>query len=89
MVRLIHIRIPEAVTACLNLAAKIEIDHSRLYARRDIPLSVKAPQLETMRGFIDHYTQIATDLEGLKYISPTAVENLCQANSFLRPFQVK
>lgn len=81
MVRLIHIKIPQAVTKCLQLSAKIEKDLNR------IP---RGPQHDThrqvLRGHMDHYLNLAAEIEGLKYISADQVGSLVMSNSFLKEF---
>lgn len=81
MVRLIHIKIPQAVSACLNMAAKIEVDLKR------VPRGVQHDNhREVLRGHMGHYMRLAEDIEGLKYLSYGQVNHLIATNSFLKEF---
>lgn len=75
MVRLISINIPLAVSACIDWAAKIEADKH-----------IRPDQRKTWSA---GYLHLAQEIEGLKFTSPSQVDLLVRAHSFLKPFVLR
>lgn len=74
--RLIHLDIPQAITTCLHLASRIQLDleeHKYSQTHR-----------ETLRAQAGYLRNLARDIRGLKYLTAMQVDKLVQANSFLK-----